>query len=323
MTDEFNTLEEYAKCVLEYLKNVTHDYQISKDDRVKVVYATSPVAYAKAQENFLNGSNSGPLITFYQSGVEIKKEEQMGGWKVAPITRDEGNYLMRAPIICSIKYTVTINALTEAEADLLQYQIMSTSPFHRPYYTILNGQYVLIESTEFTNLGSVDTGENKDKISQRQITLTIDRAYLHYDIKELNAGIIKFTGTESSDFSSDDFEHDEEFSSEFNYETDSSSNEFNYETDSSSNEFNSEISDIENTKKKKKRIKVEKRLKNGVLIMSDGSIKNGEIIKNTSYNGSSPFNYNLADENGNIIGTTTVGKVKVTMYSIEGAKNKS
>ena len=169
MTEEFNTLEEYAKCVYDYLKIVSHDYQMASNDSVRVVYATAPIAYAKEQEHFANGSNVGPLITFYQSGIEVDHSSQMGAWKFLPVQRKEGNYLLRAPIICQIKYTVTINALTELQADLLQAQIMQTSPFHRPYYTKLNGQFVLIESSDYTNVSSVEVGDNADKISKREM----------------------------------------------------------------------------------------------------------------------------------------------------------
>ena len=256
MTEEFNTLEEYAKCVYDYLKIVSHDYQTASNDSVRVVYATAPVAYAKEQEHFANGSNVGPLITFYQSGIEVDHSVQMGAWKFLPVQRKEGNYLLRAPIICQIKYTVTINALTELQADLLQAQIMQTSPFHRPYYTKLNGQFVLIESSDYTNVSSVEVGDNADKISKREVTLTIDRAYLNYDIKELNAeGVTE---------------------------------------------------------------KVV--LKNGAILMSNNSIKNGIEVKNTSNGADGFFNYNIVDDNGNVIDVIQKGKLKVSMYTLEGVK---
>lgn len=191
--EEFNTLEEYANCIKQCLIHIVHDYQMAKDSIPVITYATAPIAYAKIQEHFSNGSNVGPLITFYQSGIEISKDDQMGGWKILTVQRNEGNYDYRAPIICKIKYTVTINALTEIEADFLQAQIMQATPFHRPYYTKLNGQFVLIQSDDPTNLSSVDVGENKDKVSQRQLSLTIDRAYINYDIKELNSGTIEYS----------------------------------------------------------------------------------------------------------------------------------
>jgi hypothetical protein len=270
MKNDYNVLEEYAKCVYEYLKIVAHDYQLASNDNIRVLYATAPIAYAKEQEHFANGSNVGPLITFYQSGIEVDHSVQMGAWKYLPVERDEGNYLFKAPIICRIKYTVTINALTELQADMIQTQIMQTSPFHRPYYTKFNGQFVLIESSDPVNAGSVEVGNNSDKISKREIILTIDRAYLYYDIKELNAGFIK-------------------------YKLDT-----NYE--------------------EKEGIYEKEVLPNGAIIMSDGSIKNGEKIKNTSGGVEGSFNYNVVDENGNTISTTKIGKVKLTGYSLSGVK---
>lgn len=269
-SEDFNTFEEYARCVYEYLKIVSHDYQMAKNDAVRVIYATAPIAYAKEQEHFANGSNVGPLITFYQSGIEIDHGSQMGAWKYLPVQRKEGNYLLKAPIICSINYTVTINALTELQADMLQAQILQSSPFHRPYYTKFNGQFVLIESSEPTNVSSVEVGENADKIAKREIKLKIDRAYLYYDIKELNAGFISFD------------EDDDYIEKEGVYE--------------------------------------KQKLANGASLMSDGSIKHGKITKNTSNGADGFFNYNIVDDNGNVIDVIKKGNLKLTMYSIEGVK---
>lgn len=277
MTEDFITLEEYAKCIQKCLTNVLHDYQLAKDEQPKIIYANAPVAYAKTQEYFKNGSNVGPLISFYQSGIEVDHSQQMGAWKVLPVQRDEGNYLYRAPIICKINYTVTINALTELQADLLQVQLMQATPFHRPYYDKFNGQFVLIESTDYRNLGTVDVGENKDKIAQREVILTIDRAYLNYDIKELNAGTI---GPRMDDSSS------------------------SY--------------DIENPGDGRKVIE---KLKNGEVIYDDATTS-GIETKNTSMDGYAPYIYNVLDENGKIIDVTQKGKVKVTVYSLEGVKKK-
>ena len=54
--------------------------------------------------------------------------------------------------------------------------------------------------------------------------------------------------------------------------------------------------------------------------MSDGSIKNGEIIKNTSNGSDGFFNYNIVDDDGKIIDVVKRGKLTLTMYSLEGVK---
>lgn len=266
MTEEYNKLEQYANCIQECLKNCTHDYQLATDTPVTVIYATAPIAYAKEQEHFGNGNNIGPLITFYQSGIEVPPEETMGGWKRLAVQRDSGNYLLRAPIICRVKYTVTISALTEAQADLLCIQIMQAAPKNRPYYTKLNGQFVCIWSDEFTNTGSVEAGENKDKVSRREMSLTIPRAYLDYDIKELNAGMILHK--DGIDESSEDA----------------------YEV---------------------------AKLSNGATVMSDGTIKDGEIIKNTTNGSDGFYHYNIVDDDGNVVGVYEKGKVKLKVNVLE------
>lgn len=190
MTEEFNTLEEYAKTVKTCIENSIHDHQMAADSKPIVIYATPSIAYAKEQEHFANGTNVGPLITFYQSGISFPPEQMMGAFFRLNIKSDEGNYSIRAPLIAEIKYTVTISALTELQADMFTAQLVMATPPTRPYYTFLKGQYVLIKGDEPRNVGSVEVGENKEKVSKRELTLTIERAYLQYDIKDLSAGTI-------------------------------------------------------------------------------------------------------------------------------------
>ena len=61
-------------------------------------------------------------------------------------------------------------------------------------------------------------------------------------------------------------------------------------------------------------------LKNGAILMSDNSIKNGIEVKNTSNGADGFFNYNIVDDNGNVIDVIQKGKLKVSMYTLEGVK---
>ena len=234
--------------------------------------------------------------------------------------------LFKAPIICRINYTVTINALTELQADLLQVQLMQATPFHRPYYTKFNGQFVLIESTDFRNLGSVDVGENKDKITQREISLFIDRAYLYYDIKELNAGTISPNKNDSSSYEISNALQEKIENMLDNGEKifDINGEEVVFDGSYDGELFKERLFDINGNKigiseEEVEGRKIVQRLKNGEVIYADGETS-GIITKNTSMNGYSPFNYNVLDENGKVIETTQKGKLKVTLYSLEGVK---
>jgi len=271
MTEEFNTLEGYANCIKECLEKITHDYQEAKDSKPKIAYATDPIAYAKEQNYFANGSNVGPLITYYQSGIEIDHGQQMGAWKYMTCRRSSGNFKYRAPVICSIKYTVSVMSMTERQADLLISQIMLATPFSRPYYTVYNNQYVLIQSSEPTNVGSVEVGENQDKVSKREVTLRIERAYLDYPIEDLHKATIMPVDIKEDIVETDDYY-------------------------------------------------IVKKLKNGASIMSNGDIVNGKVIQNTSSSKEAFFNYNVEDEDGNVIETVSKGKVKCILHALEERK---
>lgn len=194
MTDEFNTFLEYATSVKNAIKNVTHDDNMAKDEKVQVLYGTTSMAFAKYKEKILNGEKNGPLITFYLSGCEIDKSAQMGGYKLLNRYFDKETYDLRAPVIVNLKYTVTINCIRESQADLLQSQLMLAMPFNRPYWSTLNGQFVTMVAEEPSNLSSVDVGNEKDKINRRQLIITIERAYIEYPINIKEAKFIEQIG---------------------------------------------------------------------------------------------------------------------------------
>lgn len=192
MVEEFNTLLEYSTCVRDAIKAVTHDDNMAENDRVDTIYATSQSAYSKIVERIVNGNKNGPLITFYISSIEVDKSVQLGGWKLMNLVREEKNYQMRAPVVSKLKYTITINCIKESQADLLQSQIMLAMPFNRPYCTKLNGQWVTMWTEDCRNISTVDVGNDKDKISRREITLLVDRAYLehpYYEMDRINKDI--------------------------------------------------------------------------------------------------------------------------------------
>lgn len=195
MKDEYIEFEEYGKVVLDAIKNITHDYNMGDGpDKVQVIYATPPVAFAKFSQETQNGKKPGPLISFYLSSIEVNPEEQMGGY--ATLLINDGKTRIKAPVIAKLTYTVDINAIKESQADLLQSQIMLAMPFNHPYATTLNGQWVCIVSDNFENQTTIELETDKDKVSKRQLSITIKRAYLNHPfqtndkfIKGLNLSI--------------------------------------------------------------------------------------------------------------------------------------
>lgn len=186
MSEQNRELIEYAEVIKLALEKIVKDPTMAEDDKVIVMYATPQIAFAKYKEEIKNGSKSGPLVTFYLSACEIRTDCQMGGYHSLTLYRDEEDYLIRAPVICRLKYTVTINCIKEEQADILQTQVLLSTPMNRPYWSKINGQFVTVYSEDVQNLSSVDVGDQKDKFSRRQITLVIDRAYLQHPYKALN-----------------------------------------------------------------------------------------------------------------------------------------
>lgn len=180
MTDEFAVFEEYSLCVKKALENICHDYNMNtEEEKLQVIYATPPVAFARFSQTTINGEKPGPLISFYLSSIEIEQEDQLGGFKVLLWQK---TYRMRAPVVARLTYKVTINAIKESQGDLLQSQIVMGMPFNRPYATKMNGQWVTMEARDFENESSVEIETDSDKISRRTGSILIHRAYFDYPI---------------------------------------------------------------------------------------------------------------------------------------------
>jgi hypothetical protein len=187
MQDQFIVFEEYAKTVKEALENVLHDYNMGEKDKVQIIYATPPVAFASFSQHTVNGEDPGPLVSFYLKNIEIDTSEQLGGFTSVLL---EKRYNYKAPVIAKLQYEVTINAIKESQGDLLQSQIVMAMPFNRPYATQLNGQWVTMEAKNFENASTIEIETDKDKVSKRSGVIEIHRAYFDYPI-QINDRFIK------------------------------------------------------------------------------------------------------------------------------------
>lgn len=179
INDYFKTFEEYSGVVKEALKSILHDSKMGTEDKIDVIYATGPLAFSKYLHKVTNGQNPGPTASFYLSGIDIDPSQQLLGFTKVTL---ENKYIMRAPIVAKLDYTVTLFCISESQGDLFTAQIMMGMPFNRPYATMLNGQWVTITASDPENLSSVEAGAETEKISKRQLKVTIDRAYLEYDM---------------------------------------------------------------------------------------------------------------------------------------------
>lgn len=188
MIDDYKVFEDYALVVKKALENILHDDNMAREDVVKVIYATPSVAFAKFIQDTQNGQKPGPLVSFTLSGIDIDNSIQMGGWKTLLVANE---YRLRAPVIARLRFKVTINAIKEAQADLFTSQIILSMPFHRPYATMLNGQWVTMVSSDFSNETEAEISDGSDKVVKRDCEIEVERAYFDHPIQVNNSFIKK------------------------------------------------------------------------------------------------------------------------------------
>lgn len=189
MENSFELFEDYSLCVKKALETTLSDNTMNDEDTLQVIYGTPPLSFAKYLQYTINGQKPGPLVTFYLSGIDVSKEQSMLGYNKMTI---DNQYVISPPIICSLSYTVTINCINETQGDLLMAQALMTMPFMRPYYTMLDSQYVCMIADDPENLTTVESGDGVEKLARRQYKLTIQRAYLQYPIREIRKFIKEF-----------------------------------------------------------------------------------------------------------------------------------
>lgn len=185
--DNYKVFEDYAMVVKKSLENILHDDNMAREDKVQIIYSTPPVAFAKFIQNTQNGQKPGPLVSFHLSGIAIEESQQLGGWATLMVNNE---YRMRAPVVAKLKFEVTINAIKESQADLLNSQIILSMPFNRPYATMLNGQWVTLVASDFSNETESEISDGNDKTVKRTCEIEIDRAYFDHPI-QVNSSVIK------------------------------------------------------------------------------------------------------------------------------------
>lgn len=185
--DDYKVFEDYAIVVKRALENILHDDNMAREDRVQIIYATPPVAFAKFVQNTQNGEKPGPLVSFSLSGITFNESDQLGGWKTLLVNNE---YRFRAPVVGKLKFKVVINAIKESQADLLMSQIIISMPFHRPYATMLDGQWVTMIASDFASDTDTEISDGNDKVVKRNCEIEIERAYFNHPI-QVNSNVIK------------------------------------------------------------------------------------------------------------------------------------
>lgn len=183
---EFDLFVEYGRMIKRFLQSNVYLTRFPEDQNVQVVYAAPPIAFAKYIVPVINGSNLNPTVSFNISGMEYAQNENLLGF-VKETKRVNGKQQkMYAPLVYKLTYKATIMVANEFDADIIQYQIVSSAPFNRPYATKIDGQWATLYVAGMYNDTSIDVGEGKDKVIRRSVDLVIPRAYLPMGYPEIN-----------------------------------------------------------------------------------------------------------------------------------------
>lgn len=185
---QYKLFEDYSLGIKKAIENSVFLEHSRKEDKVDVVYATPPIAFAKFLHGIKNGQQPGANVNFYLEGIEYAQTENLLGFNR---TIHNGAYI-RPPQIFRLTYKAYVFCNNEIDGDILVSQMLMGMPFNRPYVFTINNQYATVYASEPTNETVVEAGEGKDKISRRSVKITIHRAYLDYDIREISRFIKEF-----------------------------------------------------------------------------------------------------------------------------------
>lgn len=183
---EFDLFVEYGRMIKKFLLKSVYLTRFPEDQNIQIVYAAPPIAFAKFIVPVINGANLNPTVSFNMTGMEYGQTENLNGF-IKEVRYVQGKQQKTyAPLVYKLSYKATIMVANEFDADNIQYQIVSSAPFNRPYATKIDGQWATLYVAGMYNDTSIDVGEAKDKVIRRSVDLVIPRAYLPMGFPEIN-----------------------------------------------------------------------------------------------------------------------------------------
>lgn len=184
-----NTLEHYlfrnySIGVKEWLQNNVYLHKYPKDNNVKVIYGTPERAWAEYIYPTLNGNSTTPILNFYLTDMEYKDSENFLGF-ARKYEEIDGKYVkMPPPLIYKLTYSLTFFARTQAELDIIFYQIMSKAHRNRKSAIIVDNQWAEILATDQTYETNMEPPSSEDVIRRGSLKIEIDRAYIPQEVEE-------------------------------------------------------------------------------------------------------------------------------------------
>jgi len=184
--NEFYLFREYSRAVKTYLQEKCFLTRYPKDKNVLVIYATPERAFSKYLYPIINSDQVQPIVSFHLSGIQYAQGENLlgfvKGYNYISSTLKTETY--PPLLIYKLTYGITIRTIVMSDADILLYQILSTTSMNKKYWTMVDGQWMEMSSTEPRDETNLEPGEVQDRVIRYGMDLIIPRAYLPREYEE-------------------------------------------------------------------------------------------------------------------------------------------
>lgn len=177
---EFNLFKQYSQVVKDFIIETCYLSRYSKDSNVLVAYETPARAFARYIFPVINGQQIRPVISFHLANMQYLTAENHLGFV--------GEYIydstlvkvkdVKAPLIYSLLYPLTLRAVLLSDMDIMLYQLMVKAHKNKKAYKAVDGQWAEIMVGDPINETNLEPGDAQDKIIRFRVDLTIPRAYL-------------------------------------------------------------------------------------------------------------------------------------------------
>lgn len=176
---EHYLFRNYSIAVKQFLIDTCYLSRYPDDQNVGVYYTTPPRAFANFISPAINGQQLNPLVTFDLSSQERADNQSANLFVDGYVRNQDGSFNKhKHPLTYMLTYRVTIWTTKQSDMDILLYQIASSSPKERKYYTKVDTQWMELWSDGLTKETQLEPGDAQDIIHRYGLNLFIPRAYL-------------------------------------------------------------------------------------------------------------------------------------------------
>jgi len=181
---EYHLFRDYTKAIKEFCQNSVYLSRFPNDNNWQVFFETLDQAYAKRIIPMINGKNISPNGIISLDSTEYIDNENLGGFYSELIKGNDLKYdSIRNPLIYRLEYTLTFFTSIRADADIINYQLLTKAPKNRKHTEIINENWCEIYVHSPTNETALEPEEAKSKVHRNSLKITIPRAFINYPIQ--------------------------------------------------------------------------------------------------------------------------------------------